>query len=108
MIEESENCGEISLSPPVAFVFDTFYEFMFNSVYINMKAKSEETKVYGIIDGIYDHYVRNPDELPEDFRRFASTEGLRRTVSDYVSGMSDKYAIHVYEKLFIPDAWQVR
>ena len=108
MIRESGKCGEITLSPQIAFVFDTFYSFMWGSVYRNMKAKSEERKVLGILKGIFDHYIETPDELPEDFRRISNKDGLKRAVSDYVSGMTDKFAIHTYEQLFLPEAWQVR
>jgi len=108
LIKESSNCGGISLSPAVAQVFEAFYDFMFKNVYKNMKAKSEEVKVCGIIRGIFDHYHNNPGQLPEDYRMFAASDGLRRSVGDYVSGMSDKYAVHIFEKLFIPNAWQVR
>jgi len=108
MITESEKCGEITLSPQAAFVFDTFYDFMWGSVYRNMKAKSEERKVLGILKGIFNYYTVAPDELPDDYQRVAAKDGLRRAVCDYISGMTDTYAIHVYEKLFIPDAWQVR
>jgi dGTPase len=108
LIKESAKCGEITLSPHAAFVFDLFYDFMWGSVYRNIKAKSEEKKVYGILKGIFDYYYITPDELPEVYRSIAAKDGLRRAVSDYVSGMTDKYAIYTYEKLYIPDAWQVR
>jgi dGTPase len=108
MIDESERCGEISLSPQTAFVFDTFYDFMFNKVYKNMKAKSEESKVHGIMNRLFNYYVENPDELPVDYQRVATKDSLRRAVSDFVSGMTDKYAIYLYGELFIPEAWQVR
>ena len=108
MIAHSAECGEISLSPQIAFVFDSFYEFMFAEVYRNMKAKSEETKVFGILNGIIGYYVDNPDKLPDDYRRTAMEEGLLRAVCDYTAGMTDKYAVDVYEKLFVPEAWQVR
>ena len=108
VISESEKSGEITLSPPVRFVFETFREFMYKYVYLNMKAKSEERKVHGIVNEIFDYYYRTPDELPEEYRRVSAQDGLKRAVSDYISGMTDKYAIHVYEKLFIPEAWQVR
>ena len=108
MVSESAKCGEVTLSPHSAFVFNLFHSFMMSNVYKNLKAKSEERKVLGILSKIYGYYINAPDELPEDFRRIAAKDGLRRAVSDYVSGMTDKYAIHVYEKLFIPEAWQVR
>jgi len=108
LLSESEKRGEIALSPHCAFVFNLFYDFMSNSVYRNLKAKSEERKVRGILEGIFEYYCDTPDELPGDFLRIAAQDGLRRAVSDYVSGMTDKYAIYTFEKLFIPVAWQVR
>ena len=108
MITESGRCGDIVFSPPIAFVFDTFRDFMLQNVYLNMKAKSEESKVFGIVNEIFRFYYRTPDELPEEYQRVSAIDGLKRAVSDYISGMTDKYAVHVYEKLFIPEAWQVR
>jgi len=108
LINESEKCAKVKLSPEAVSVFKIFYDFMNKSVYTNTKVKSEEKKVLGILKGIYEYYYNFPDELPEDYMRLSDTDGKSRAVSDYVSGMTDKYAIHVYEKLFIPDAWQVR
>jgi len=108
VINESESSGEIKLSPQVGFVFEAFREFMYKNVYLNMKAKSEERKVYGIVNEIFQYYYNTPDELPEEYRRVSLQESLKRAVSDYISGMTDKYAVHIYEKLFIPEAWQVR
>jgi len=108
LITESDKTGEITLSPPIAFVLETFRDFMYKNVYLNMKAKSEETKVSGIVNEIFRFYYRTPDEMPDEYQRVSMNEGLKRAVSDYISGMTDKYAIHVYEKLFIPEAWQVR
>jgi len=108
LINESETNGEIILSPPIAFVFETFRDFMYKSVYLNMKAKSEERKVFGIVNDMFRHYHKTPDELPEEYQRLSAKDGLKRAVSDYISGMTDNYAVHVYEKLFIPETWQVR
>ena len=108
MVTESEKSGEIKLSQRAAAAFDAFYNFMFDGVYSNMKAKSEETKVFGIISGLFGCYVDNPDELPADYRSMITSSGLRRTVADYVSGMTDQYAVYKYGKLFVPGAWEVR
>jgi len=108
LITEGRKCGEIRLSADIAFVFEAFREFMYKSVYLNYRAKSEEGKVLGILKEIFDYYMSRPDEMPEEYRRISIKDGLRRAVSDYVSGMTDKYAVHIYEKLFIPEAWQVR
>ena len=108
LINESGSSGKISMSPDIAFIYDSFYSFMFKSVYHNIKAKGEEMKVDGIIAGLFNYYAANPDEMPDDYGRIVVRDGIRRAVSDYVSGMTDKYAIYKYEQLFIPNTWQVR
>lgn len=100
--------GEIRMSPQIAFVFDSFRSFMWRSVYMNPFAKREESKVFGILNGIFGHYVDNPEKLPGDYCALAERFGLHRAVCDYVSGMSDQYAIDCYSEIFIPEAWQVR
>lgn len=108
IIGECKKSGKIALSGQMSFAYDLFYDFMYKSVYMNVKAKGEESKVYGIINGIFEYYTENPEKMPLDYRRVLNTDGLRRAVGDYISGMTDKYALHIYEELFIPDAWQVR
>ena len=108
LIHESKKTGVISLSPGINDVFKGFYEFVYKNIYINMRAKSEETKVFGIISGLFRYYSDNPDKLPEDYACIAEREGLSRAVSDFVSGMTDKYSIYMYGELYIPEAWQVR
>ena len=77
----------------MTFVVESFHNFMYQAVYKNMKAKSEEAKVYGIISGIYEYYVKNKDMLPEEYLRICETDGINRAVCDYISGMTDKYCI---------------
>ncbi len=108
IITASWGTGDIRMSPGISFVFDSFHSFMFKNVYTNMRAKNEEKKVYGIISGLFEYYEKNPDKLPDDFERIAAAEGVRRAVADYVSGMTDKYAMYLYSEIYIPEAWQVR
>jgi dGTPase len=108
IILSSTDCDRIRMSPGMQFIFDSFHAFMFESVYTNLRAKSEEKKVFGILSGIYEYYEKNPDQLPEDYRFLAEKDGLRRATADYVSGMTDKYAMSQYSALFIPEAWQVK
>lgn len=108
IIQESMNHHELIMSPRINFVVDSFHNFMYKSVYRNPRAKSEESKVYEILKGIFEFYIQNPEKMPEDYRVIAKTDGLRRAVCDYVSGMTDKYAMFQFSEIFIPAAWQVR
>lgn len=100
--------GERTLSPEMEKIWDLFHEFMFERVYYNPVAKGEEAKVEDILRGIWEHYAEHPEKLPDDYRLIAGRDGLERAVTDYVSGMSDDYAIYQYGEIFIPAAWSVR
>ncbi|MDR3277493.1 MAG: deoxyguanosinetriphosphate triphosphohydrolase, partial [Oscillospiraceae bacterium] len=106
VVSESAKTGSIAMSPQIHFAFDSFYSFMFENLYKNVRAKSEETKVFGILDGLFGYYVDNPDKLPDDYGEIARTEGLSRAVCDYISGMTDTYALYQFDELFIPNAWR--
>ena len=100
--------GEIRMSEPMAEVYDIFHNFMYDAVYHNPLAKSEESKVKGILGGIYDHYLKCPEALPPEYQAIAHADGLERAVGDYVAGMTDTYALTLYSDLFIPAAWSVK
>lgn len=85
--------------------FDRLHQFMFDKVYTNPLAKGEESKVYGIVKGIYDYIVKNPEALPAEYRIVAWREGLERAIVDYIAGMTDRYAVEVYRKFYIPRSW---
>ena len=89
-------------------VWDLFHKFMYENVYRNPVAKGEESKVENILRGIWDWYCADPDRLPPEYRALAERDGLERAVTDYVSGMTDDYAIDRYGQIFIPAAWSVK
>ncbi|MDO4749684.1 MAG: deoxyguanosinetriphosphate triphosphohydrolase [Eubacteriales bacterium] len=107
VVENSRN-GEPGMSKEMHELFDFFHEFMYENVYRNPTAKGEESKVEDILRGIWEYYVKHPDKLPADYRKIMEQEGLHRAVTDYVSGMTDRYAVETYGSLFIPAAWSVK
>jgi dGTPase len=80
--------------------------FLFDHVYLSPNAKAEEPKAYNVVRTLFDHYMAHPGDLPPD-ERPASDADLARAVADYVSGMTDRFAIRTYEQLMIPSRWQV-
>ena len=100
--------GPICLSEPMQRVYDTFNEFMFAAVYRNPTAKGEESKVLGLLGPVFDHYANHVEDMPPKYRVIAEREGAPRAAADYVSGMTDSYALEVYSRLFIPASWSVK
>ena len=107
LIENSRD-GNIRMSEPMADVFDQFHNFMFDAVYRNPTAKGEESKVFGILNGIYTYYLHDLHRLPPEYQAIAQTNGPERAVCDYVAGMTDGYAMEVFGNIFIPAAWSVK
>ena len=82
--------------------------FMFDAVYHNPIAKGEESKAQAMIARLFEHYQKNPDELPPDYQDIRMREGIDRAVCDYIAGMTDNYAVEKYSEVFIPLAWSVK
>ena len=54
---------------------------------------------------LYEYFSENPDQMPTEFGLTVLEEGIPRAVADYISGMTDRYAISLYKDLFIPKVW---
>ena len=87
--------------------YDKLHEFLFESVYKNPVAKSEETKVSGIVEGLIKYFFKNPEKMPEEYLKIAAAEGKERAVTDYIAGMTDHYAVTVFSNIYIPKAWSI-
>ena len=108
VILASDGADVIRQSDKVARAMADLRAFMFDAVYRNPIAKGEERKVQNILGSIWEYYVNHIDELPVVYQSIADDEGPQRAVCDYVSGMTDSYALEVYSELFIPAAWTIK
>ena len=107
-IRTSREAGAICMTPATDWALRELREFMFDRVYRNPVAKGEESKAKAMLQRLFEYYVANPNEMPEDFQPQLSFDGMERTVCDYIAGMTDNYAVYKYTEIFIPTGWQVR
>lgn len=105
IIEKSRGKAEISMSDDVQAATDGLRSFLFQQVYIGSAAKKEEAKAQRIIRTLYEYYLENPDSLTDELRNEDAEEGLERCIVDYVAGMTDRFAMKTFERLFVPNAW---
>ncbi len=108
IVTNSMDQNDIIMSDEVWQAMKDMREFMFERVYQNPVAKSEEKKAEELIATLYDHYCSHIDKLPAEYLKLIN-EGTEkeRAVCDHISSMSDRFAIAVYEELYIPKSWQV-
>lgn len=103
-----ENSGEtIAMAPQVQAQFESLRAFMYSTVYVDKTAKKEEQKVEKVIAELYGCYCAKPELMPNQYQQIAGEEGIDRAVTDYISGMSDEFAIRSFENLFVPKSWNV-
>lgn len=105
LVEHSWDKPEINMSPGVHRATDELWSFLFEYVYIGSLAKKEEQKARRIIKILYQYYVENPSLLPPEQQEKVDEEGVERCAVDYVAGMTDRFAIKVFEKYFLPFPW---
>ena len=97
--------GDIVLPDEVDKAFRSLNKFMFENVYTNPVCKSEESKVTDMIHWMFRYIVNNPDLLTDEFIKIGEEEGIETAVADYIAGMTDRYAVNVFERLFVPKSW---
>ena len=81
---------------------------MCDEVYLKGHAKSETQKIPEFINSLYKYFVRNPNEMPKEMQDIAQRYSVERAVCDYISGMTDKYAIEIFNSIFVPHSWNVK
>jgi dGTPase len=99
--------SDIKMAEPVYSAYKELNAFLFDRVYTNMECKAEETKVKGIIEGLFSYYIKNPDKVTGVYKTVAEKEGLERAVTDLVGGMTDTYALEKYSEIYIPKSWNI-
>ena len=98
--------NDILMSDEVWKAMKELREFMFERVYMNPDVKSEERKAESLMKTLYEYYLKQLDRLPREYLQMINMgESRDRVACDYVASMTDRYAIALYEELFIPKSW---
>ena len=105
VVENSKD--DIAMDENIFKHYDDLHEFLYKNVYLNPAAKAEESKVLGIVEGIYKDLLLHPQKMGEEYQRIIETDGLDRAICDYIAGMTDHYAVTVYSNIYIPKGWSI-
>jgi dGTPase len=103
LVDTSAREGEIRMSPRVFAALDTLRDFMFEHVYLRSDAAAEQDKAVALIRALFAYYLDHPEEVPDEYHR--APGDLATRIADYIAGMTDRYALRVYEQLFLPQSW---
>lgn len=108
VIYSSLDRADIRMSPGIEEAMMELRKFMFDHVYLNSVAKTEEGKVSRMITMLYQYYEKHVNEMPQEYIDLIEKKGQPepRVVCDYISGMTDQYSISKFRELFVPQSWQ--
>ncbi|MBR1900207.1 MAG: deoxyguanosinetriphosphate triphosphohydrolase, partial [Lachnospiraceae bacterium] len=106
IIYQSIDSDEIRMSPDIQKEMEDLRHFMYENLYTDSIAKIEEKKVPVLLKILYQYYEQHIDEMPDEYvQLIRNGEAEPRVVCDYISGMTDPYAVQKFEELFIPKSW---
>jgi dGTPase len=98
--------GFIAISLHVQQSADSLREFLFREVYTPLNEDANTQRAQHIVRALYAHFLEDPERLPAEYRSRSDDESPRR-VADFVASMTDRYAIELYEEIFVPHHWSV-
>lgn len=106
IIRASEGKPDIAMEPEVFEAMMGLRRYMFDNVYLNDYAKNEEKKSFNVISSLFSLYSENPELIPESVREISCSEDNMIVVRDTIAGMTDRYALSLFDKYFVPKSWR--
>ena len=104
IISSSGGSDRIRMSSKALSVLTGLYKFMFKNVYMGLRAREEEKKVRNTIEMLFNYYLSHPGEVPGLKNNPGQKEKVK-AVRDFIAGMTDRYAVSTFTKLFVPSEW---
>jgi dGTPase len=104
--ENSYGKDTVCMSSTVAQATKELRKFMFEKVY-EISNRSIQDRAERLLTQLYAYFMAHPEKLPAPYPLILERDGKERAVCDYISGMTDKYAISVFESLFIPTTFSL-
>jgi dGTPase len=97
----------LAMSPDILEATNALREFLYKNVYLDSRAKEDDGKVRIIIEMLYMRFLEHPEELPAEIQRInhERAEPTARAVVDYIAGMTDRYALKIFNDLYVPRTW---
>ncbi len=101
MVETSAAADDIRMSDSVWDAMMELRAFLFARVYTAPVVMAEVDKATRLVGALFDYYVAHTEEVPEEYRAIAEGDDLS-AVTDYVAGMTDRFAKNLFQQLFSP------
>lgn len=109
IVNETNRIDEkkIAISPEVENAIVGLREYLFNTVYMSDRVRRTFEMSQKVIRELYQYFTENEEHLWKLYPRKGEEDiSTQRAVCDFIAGMTDSYALTLYERLFVPRRWE--
>jgi dGTPase len=107
IFKQSDGENKVEMQPEIAEATNELREFMFARVYNAKIFREEETRADRMLTALYEYYMKSPELLPPFFKDRLEQDDIDVVLCDYISGMSDMFAVKTFNGLFVPKNWKL-
>jgi dGTPase len=102
---KSAGKDKVEMEEEVLSASERLRTFMFEHVYNTAFAMGEEEKAERMLSAMYDFFEKNPKNLPQNYQNLLDNYSINTVICDYLSSMTDRYAVYMFNKIFVPRGW---
>lgn len=106
IIRASDGNADITMDTEIYDAMMGLRKYMFENVYLNEYAKNEEKKSFNVIKSLFEMFMEKPELISENVREISCSEDNMIVVRDHIASMTDRYALSLFEKYFVPKSWR--
>lgn len=99
--------GEIAMSEPIREAANVLRRFLFDRVYTPLNERPDTLKAQHVVRALSAYFLQDVARLPAEYRPAARNDAPERQVADYVASMTDRFAVDLFQKLFVPRYWSI-
>ncbi len=106
IIRASDGNADITMDTEIYDAMMGLRKYMFENVYLNDYARNEEKKSFNVIKSLFEMFMERPELISENVREISCSEDNMIIVRDHIASMTDRYALCLFEKYFVPKSWR--
>lgn len=107
LLSQSADCPHLQMSEETHAACLKLRDFLFEKVYLHPRTRQEMAKATQILKELFEYFTDHLSEIPEEILRVNGGSSRERAVCDFLAGMTDRYAMMTFERLFLPRPWMI-
>lgn len=100
-----EDVPEVKVGPAILDALNELRDYLFEHVYTSPIVKREDERAQHVVSELFRYFRGHPEAMPAEYQQDPRDEGIDRRVADYIAGMTDSFATHQFQELFVPKEW---